>query len=255
LINVLQRVERSEISQLDAIKLLGDIKFYQIETLQGQGYKGNIITTDVVPDFREMTNDELRKMIESGNAKGRINEIDGLIEEYQEVVDRREKELVELEDVNEEDNQVLAANNSMQRKKRQISGLLDERQDAVDLAQRFFDITPVDESSTKTSKITTDKASLDKPDKVGGINLNPSMLDLQIRRDGQGIPLPISQQPIGNMQIDGFIPVIINVTPITNLPLLLGVSTEEQTNPINSAKGATQKYKSLALKKRNQILL
>lgn len=58
---------------------------------------------------------------------------------------------------------------------------------------------------------------------VGGINLNPALLDLQIKRDGNGIPLPINQQPIGNMKIEGFIPVIINVTPV-NLPLLLGVN-------------------------------
>ncbi|MBN1869265.1 MAG: glucose-6-phosphate isomerase [Candidatus Omnitrophica bacterium] len=68
---------------------------------------------------------------------------------------------------------------------------------------------------------------------VGGINLNPDLLDLQIKRDGNGIPLPVNLQPIHQMKIDGFVPVIINVTPIVNLPLLLGFS--EKDAPVNSA--------------------
>lgn len=59
---------------------------------------------------------------------------------------------------------------------------------------------------------------------LGGINLNPNLIDLQIRRDGEGIPLPVDQQGIKNMNIDGFLPVIINVQPINNLQWLLGLS-------------------------------
>ncbi|MCD4780671.1 MAG: UTP--glucose-1-phosphate uridylyltransferase [Candidatus Omnitrophica bacterium] len=73
---------------------------------------------------------------------------------------------------------------------------------------------------------TTDAASL-TTQPVGGIDLNPALLDLQIKRDGNGFPLPLEQQPIDNMQIEGFLPVIINVTPINSLPLLLGLSDEE----------------------------
>ncbi|HLD69329.1 MAG TPA: hypothetical protein VJA17_01030, partial [Candidatus Omnitrophota bacterium] len=40
---------------------------------------------------------------------------------------------------------------------------------------------------------------------------------------------PITQQPIGNMKIEGFIPVIINVTPV-NLPLLLGVNEQKSSD-------------------------
>jgi len=60
-----------------------------------------------------------------------------------------------------------------------------------------------------------------KKTKVGGINLNAAMLDLQIRRDGKGIPLPIVNQPMGDMKIDGFLPIIIDITPVINVPLLL----------------------------------
>ena len=65
---------------------------------------------------------------------------------------------------------------------------------------------------------------------VGGIDLNPALLDLQIKRDDKGIPLPMNQQPIQQMHIEGFIPIIINVTPVTNLPLLLGLGGEEEEN-------------------------
>lgn len=69
----------------------------------------------------------------------------------------------------------------------------------------------------------------------GGIDLNPAFLNLQIKRDGNGIPLPMNMQPIGDMKIDGFYPVIINIQPATNLPLLLGLVTEDG-QPANSAR-------------------
>lgn len=68
---------------------------------------------------------------------------------------------------------------------------------------------------------------------VGGIDLNPRLLDLQIRRDNTGVPLPFNQQPFENMNIDGFIPVIINVSPVTNLPLLLGLKDDNQENVVD----------------------
>jgi hypothetical protein len=34
------------------------------------------------------------------------------------------------------------------------------------------------------------------------------------------VPLPLPMQPIEHMRIEGFIPVIINITSVTNLPLL-----------------------------------
>jgi len=61
----------------------------------------------------------------------------------------------------------------------------------------------------------------------GGIDLNSAFLNLQIKRDGNGVPLPLPQQPIGNMNIEGFAPVIINITPMPNMPLILGLGDEE----------------------------
>ncbi len=76
----------------------------------------------------------------------------------------------------------------------------------------------------------------------GGINLDPTLLDLQIKRDGNGVPLPMSDQVIENMKIEGFIPVIIHVTPITNLPLMLGFADGQ--NPFASNDTEKQEKKS-----------
>ena len=57
---------------------------------------------------------------------------------------------------------------------------------------------------------------------VGGIDFNPAHLKLQIKRDGKGVPLPVYQQDIENIQIEGLRPIIINITPATyqHLPFL-----------------------------------
>ena len=56
----------------------------------------------------------------------------------------------------------------------------------------------------------------------GGIDLNPALFTMEVRRDEDGIPLPLPQQPIYDLNFDGFIPVIIDVVPITNLNMMLG---------------------------------
>lgn len=65
---------------------------------------------------------------------------------------------------------------------------------------------------------------------VGGIDFDPSLLDLQIKRDGKGIPLPMPQQNIQNINIEGLYPVIINIQPATlqNFPFLFGANEEEE---------------------------
>ncbi|HBR15296.1 MAG TPA: hypothetical protein DD723_07120 [Candidatus Omnitrophica bacterium] len=69
-----------------------------------------------------------------------------------------------------------------------------------------------------------DQAIISIKQREGGINLDPAMLDMQILRDKNGVPLPVFQQPIATMQIEGILPVIIKVTPITNLPMYLGLN-------------------------------
>jgi CheY-like chemotaxis protein len=60
--------------------------------------------------------------------------------------------------------------------------------------------------------------------KVGGIDIGNITSKLQIKRDDSGIPLPMQFQDIGNINIEGFVPTILEITPVTNLPLLMGLN-------------------------------
>ena len=75
---------------------------------------------------------------------------------------------------------------------------------------------------------TNDKAmTVEQVNKYGGITLNAKMLDLQIKRDGNGVPLPLSQQPLDQMNIQGFVPQIISIQ-LVDLPDLLGINFDKQ---------------------------
>jgi len=56
----------------------------------------------------------------------------------------------------------------------------------------------------------------------GGIDFAQSNLDLQIKRDGAGVPLPVSQQDLDNVKISGLVPVILSIQPAANVPLFTG---------------------------------
>jgi hypothetical protein len=66
-----------------------------------------------------------------------------------------------------------------------------------------------------------DKAQSSFVNNPGGIDLNSASLHLQIRRDGNGVPLPLARQDWGRLnQIEGFIPTIIEIRPAGVLPIL-----------------------------------
>jgi len=65
----------------------------------------------------------------------------------------------------------------------------------------------------------------------GGIDLNPNSLNIEIKSStGQGIDYNTTidsqlLEELTSSPIGGFEPVIFNITPITNLPLILGINT------------------------------
>ena len=61
-----------------------------------------------------------------------------------------------------------------------------------------------------------------KSSDVGGIDLNPNMLNLETQGKGVDFNIPFDAQTIQSIQIDGFSPVIFQIVP-TNLPLLMGI--------------------------------
>ena len=66
----------------------------------------------------------------------------------------------------------------------------------------------------------------------GGIDLNPSHLELNTKGDAIEFDAPVNLPTLDEVEsralseVEGFIPVIINITPVTNLPMLLGISVE-----------------------------
>ncbi len=70
--------------------------------------------------------------------------------------------------------------------------------------------------------------------KPGGINLDAAMLDLQIKRDGNGVPLPLDMQDADlGMRVEGVLPVILRIMPINVIQHLnlIGLLPVEQEDP------------------------
>ncbi|MCA9394782.1 MAG: WD40 repeat domain-containing protein [Candidatus Omnitrophica bacterium] len=72
----------------------------------------------------------------------------------------------------------------------------------------------------------SDSAVLSQPSReVGGIDLNPNRIDLEVSGDNGVTAIPLDTTTLDSIPVEGFYPVILNVLP-TNLPLLLGANTE-----------------------------
>ena len=64
---------------------------------------------------------------------------------------------------------------------------------------------------------------------LGGIDFNLDLLELEIQGQGRGFNLPDVDRNFEHIRIDGgLFPVIINITPITNLPVILGATESEE---------------------------
>ncbi len=98
-----------------------------------------------------------------------------------------------------------------------------------------------------TAPALADEASLEQ---VGGIDFNPAAMNLQIRRDGNGVALPFSEQPPEIMQIEGLVPVIINIVP-ANMPLLLGLADSPGTEGFPNNDAQVQFERAPAYDRRN----
>ncbi|MBZ0166982.1 MAG: phosphoenolpyruvate carboxykinase (GTP), partial [Candidatus Omnitrophica bacterium] len=100
-------------------------------------------------------------------------------------------------------------------------------QDAAVLAEQAERRGPAEVVAEVDEALTVQQR--ERPETTGGIDFNPELLEMQIKRDGEGIPLPVLQQPSEVLQnINGFVPVIIDMTPVPNLPLILGLSDMEE---------------------------
>ena len=65
----------------------------------------------------------------------------------------------------------------------------------------------------------------------GGIDLDADLLDLEVSQDGAGVSVPVPQQPVSDMPVEGFVPVMIQLTPLPALPPLLNLVVENEPEP------------------------
>jgi len=69
-------------------------------------------------------------------------------------------------------------------------------------------------------------------EEVGGIDLNPNMLELQTQGEDMDLDISFDPQTIQSIQIDGFSPVIFQIVP-SNLPMLLGDSNVDREKQLS----------------------
>lgn len=53
----------------------------------------------------------------------------------------------------------------------------------------------------------------------GGIDLDAGLLNMKIKRDGKGMPLPMTMQDPALMHIEGLSPTILEITPANTMPI------------------------------------
>ncbi len=76
-----------------------------------------------------------------------------------------------------------------------------------------------------------DSAALPREEDLGGINFDAGMLNMTIKRDGKGMPLPVNQQPGALINIPGLRPVIINIQESVNVPQMFGLAAANDNVP------------------------
>jgi len=86
-----------------------------------------------------------------------------------------------------------------------------------------------EKSKAEINAMEARNSSNESPDKAqtasllakGGIDFNAVNLNLQIKRDGRGVPLPLARQDMAQLSnIQGFEPQIIEIQPAVNIPII-----------------------------------
>ncbi|MBF0521436.1 MAG: methyltransferase domain-containing protein [Candidatus Omnitrophica bacterium] len=85
---------------------------------------------------------------------------------------------------------------------------------------------------TTEERLNKDNAPLANP---GGIDFNPNRLELDKQGAHNDFEMPTNPADMENIQINGLVPVIMKISPVTNLPLLLGANqNSETTSPLQA---------------------
>jgi len=104
--------------------------------------------------------------------------------------------------------------------------LIETGRDRIALPPLLFEFEGDSAMAAKSDALILDKAT------KGGIDLNPTIINTEIKRNGRGVIIPAFKGAVPDLNgMEGFVPNIINVTPVTNLQLLLGLDTKSNENP------------------------
>jgi CheY-like chemotaxis protein len=109
--------------------------------------------------------------------------------------------------------------NTFDAKQLQLLGLAEEE---IESAQRAWqgELPPqLVTRRTAAMKTAVAEQRVQDPSALGGIDLNAANVKLNIKRDGKGVPLPIAQQDLENIKIEGLIPIILRIAPAATLPM------------------------------------
>jgi|GEM_PF-2803043 len=68
-----------------------------------------------------------------------------------------------------------------------------------------------------------------EPGTKGGIDINPALLKLLVKRDGNGVPVPVGNVNLKDTDIYGFEPVISKVEQVDSLPAFIGIGGAAET--------------------------
>ena len=81
----------------------------------------------------------------------------------------------------------------------------------------------------------------------GGIDFDPNILNLQVKRDKRGIPLPIANQPLLKMKVDGFLPVILKIEPMTPVYPVLSKDDNKKPKPSKKESSNSDREEKISL--------
>lgn len=124
----------------------------------------------------------------------------------------------------------------------------------AEVARMYRFLTGVDlpaETDEVNRQSDADQAVMGKD--VGGIDFTGSQLDLEIHRDQNGLPIPLTEQQLQNIQINGLVPVILKIQPVTQLPFLLGAVKADPAE--NSSKTTPSISRDEAVIKESEYVL
>lgn len=73
----------------------------------------------------------------------------------------------------------------------------------------------------------TVSSAVEKVEAPGGIDFDRALMSIEVRQNGEGIRMPVPTVSVEDLNVRGFIPLIIDIQPIHNLPMLMGAGEQE----------------------------